>query len=169
MLVCSTNTYTYKGVFNPNIPIFPQIPPRVCTLVLFIIIVTVAVPCVRVCLFVYSFLPPCASEPRNIGAYVFTATRKTLYIAIIIVVFVENASFRSYGWHHLLASNATNFLSYIIQISTESMQRGHEITIIIFAILTKNALFRERLFRAHILNINMHTYITSAQGHEKDA
>ena len=39
----------------------------------------------------------------------------------------------------------------------------------IFAILTKNASFRERLLRAHILNINIHTYITSAQGHEKDA
>ena len=25
------------------------------------------------------------------------------------------------------------------------------------------------LLRAHILNINMHKYITSAQGHEKDA
>ena len=46
------------------------------------IIVTVAVlrvVCVCVCLFVYSFLPPRASTPRNIGAYVFTATRKTLY------------------------------------------------------------------------------------------
>ena len=35
--------------------------------------------CVCVCLFVYSFLPSRASTPRNIGAYVFTATRKTLY------------------------------------------------------------------------------------------
>ena len=57
-----------------------------------------------------------------------------------------------------------------IRIPTESAQRGHEITIIIiFAILTQNASFRERLLRAHILNINMHKYITSAQGHEKDA
>ena len=38
------NTYACKLVSNPNVPIFP---PRVCTLVLFIIIVTVAVP--RVC------------------------------------------------------------------------------------------------------------------------
>ena len=29
------NTYACKGVSNPNVPIFP---PRVCTLVLFIII-----------------------------------------------------------------------------------------------------------------------------------
>ena len=41
------NTYACKGVSNPNVPIFP---PRVCTLVLFIVIVTVSVP--RVCLFV---------------------------------------------------------------------------------------------------------------------
>ena len=39
----------------------------------------------------------------------------------------------------------------------------------IFAILTKNASFRERLVRAHILNINMHKYIISVQRHEKDA
>ena len=55
------------------------------------IIVTVAVPrvcvcvcvcvslCVCVCVCLYSFLPPRASTPRNTGAYVFTATRKTLY------------------------------------------------------------------------------------------
>ena len=30
------NTYACKGVSNPNVPIFP---PRVCTLVLFIIII----------------------------------------------------------------------------------------------------------------------------------
>ena len=40
-----------------------------------------AVPRVCVCLFVYSLLPPRASTLRNIGAYVFTATQKTLYIA----------------------------------------------------------------------------------------
>ena len=34
---------------------------------------------VCVCVFVYSFLPPRASTLRNIGAYVFTETRKTLY------------------------------------------------------------------------------------------
>ena len=33
------NTYACKGVSNPNVPIFP---PRVCTLVLFIIIVIFA-------------------------------------------------------------------------------------------------------------------------------
>ena len=36
---------------------------------------------------VRSFLPLRTSRPRNIGTYVFTAARKTLYIAIIIVIF----------------------------------------------------------------------------------
>ena len=40
---------------------------------------------------------------------------------------------------------------------------------LLFAILTKNASFRQCLLRAHILNINMHTYIISVHGHEKDA
>ena len=42
-----------------------------------------------VCVSVRSFLPPRASISRNIGTYVFTATRKTLYIGIIIVIFAE--------------------------------------------------------------------------------
>ena len=49
-----------------------------------------------VCVPVRSFLLPRSSRPRNIGKYVFTATRKTL-LYIIIVIFAENASFRSYG------------------------------------------------------------------------
>ena len=61
-----------------------------------------------VCVSVRSFLPPRASISRNIGTYVFTATRKTIYIGIIIVIFAENASFRSYGRRHLLALNVTN-------------------------------------------------------------
>ena len=48
------------------------------------------------CVPVRSFLPPRASRHGNIGAYVFTATRKTL-LYIIIVIFAENVSFRSYG------------------------------------------------------------------------
>ena len=34
------NTYAYKGVFNPKLifQYFRQIPPRVCTLVLFILV-----------------------------------------------------------------------------------------------------------------------------------
>ena len=48
--------------------------------------VTVVVPCVCVCVCVCmcvcvrSFLPPCASRPRNIGTYVFT-TQEVLYCA----------------------------------------------------------------------------------------
>ena len=50
--------------------------------------------CVCVCVSVRSFLPPRASRPRNIGTYVFTATRKKTFI---IVIFAKNASFSSYG------------------------------------------------------------------------
>ena len=50
--------------------------------------------CVCVCVSVRSFLPLSASRSQNIGTFVFTATRKTLYIAIIIVIFAENASLR---------------------------------------------------------------------------
>ena len=64
--------------------------------------------------------------------------------------FAENASFRSYGRRHLLAPNATNRSSP----TKYGYQRNPR---------------RQRLLRAHILNINMRTYITSAQGHEKDA
>ena len=35
--------------------------------------------CMCVCVSVRSFLPPRASRPRNIGTYVFTATRKNVY------------------------------------------------------------------------------------------
>ena len=77
-----------------------------------------------VCVSVRSFLPLRASISRNIGMYVFTATRKTLYIGIIIVIFAENASFRSYGRRHLLAPNATNrsWAIYKKRIPTESTQ-----------------------------------------------
>ena len=75
--------------------------PRVCVCVCVCVCVRVCV-CVCVCVCVRSFLPPRASISRNIGTYVFTATRKTLYIGIIIVIFAENASFRSYGRRHLL-------------------------------------------------------------------
>ena len=64
--------------------------------------------CVCVCVSVRSFLPPRASISRNIGTYVFTATRKILYIGIIIVILAENTSFRSYGRRHLLAPNASH-------------------------------------------------------------
>ena len=49
---------------------------------------------VCMCVFVRSFLPPRASRSRNIGTYVFTASRKKTFI---IVIFAKNASFRTYS------------------------------------------------------------------------
>ena len=49
--------------------------------------------CMCVCVSVRSFLAPRTSKPRNIGTYVFTATRKKTFI---VVIFTKNASFRSY-------------------------------------------------------------------------
>ena len=43
--------------------------------------------CVCVCMSVHSFLPPHAPRLRNIGTYVFTATRKNFYINIYIKKF----------------------------------------------------------------------------------
>ena len=49
------------------------------------------------CLFVYSFLPPRASIHRKYR-YVYTCSQRhgKLFYNIIIVIFAENASFRSY-------------------------------------------------------------------------
>ena len=50
--------------------------------------------CVCVCLFVvFCHRVHLYPEIIIIGTYVFTATRKTLYIGIIIAIFAENASF----------------------------------------------------------------------------
>ena len=46
------NTYACKGVSNPNVPIFP---PRVCTLVLFIIIIITKIKQNIVLISSYSF------------------------------------------------------------------------------------------------------------------
>ena len=54
-------------------------PVCVCVCVCLCVCVCVSVcVCVYVCVSVRSFLPPHASRPRNIGTYVFTATRKNL-------------------------------------------------------------------------------------------
>ena len=85
---------------------------------------------VCVCVSVRSFPHRVHLDPEIRYVRVHIVTRKTLNIAIIIVIFAENASFRSYGRRHLLVSNATNLLlSYKIRIPTESTQCGHEITI----------------------------------------
>ena len=54
--------------------------------------VTVVVPCVCVCMFVHSFLPP---HVDSIGTNGFTATHKNFYNRVFVVA--KNASFRSYG------------------------------------------------------------------------
>ena len=87
---------------------------------------------------VRSFLPPRASKPRNIGTYVFTATRKI----------AKNASFRSYGVICLPRMPLTTPEPQSTGIPMESTQSG------LFTILI-------------IRNINMaYGYITSARGHE---
>ena len=107
--------------------------------------------CVCVCVSVRSFLPLRASISRNIVTYVFTATRKTLYIGIIIVIFAE-----------MLRSEATAGVICLPRMPLTAPE-----------LYTKYGYQRnprrQRLLRAHILNINMFTYITSAHGHEKDA
>ena len=111
------HTHTHDNYYNPRCAHAHRgliILSFIASNMILIVIVTVAVPrararaCVRVCVSVRSFLPLRASISRNIGTYVFTVTRKTFYIGIIIVIFAENALFRSYGRRHLLAPNATN-------------------------------------------------------------
>ena len=112
---------------------------------------------------VRSFLPPCASRPRNIGTYVFTATRKKPFI---IVIFAKKYLVQKLRGH-LLASDATNYTP------KDGYQRN-QLKVgkpLIVATLTKNASFRSYgkfayLLRAYIRNINMRRYITSARGHE---
>ena len=98
--------------------------------------------CVSVC----SFLPPRASRHRT-------------FLYIIIVIFAENASFRSYGGIICLPR---------MPLTTPEPQNSDTNGIhatLLFTILTKNTSFRSYstfvyLLRAHIININMCTYIT---------
>ena len=55
---------------------------------------------------VRSFLPPHATKPRNIGTYVFTATRKT-------ILFTRNRSLSNIGRARCAAINS-DFLKIII-------------------------------------------------------
>ena len=68
--------------------------------------VTVVVPCVCVCVCVSvrSFLPTRASRSRNIGTYMFTATRKKPFIIGIFAKMLGSeatASFAYLGCHQL--------------------------------------------------------------------
>ena len=118
---------------------------------------------VCVCVPVRSFLPPRSSRPRNIGTYVFTATRKTrLYI--IIVIFAENASFRSYGFICLPRMPLTTSEPQNTDTNGFHAMSASDCMTLLFTILTKNASFGSYstfvyLLRAHILNINMLTFI----------
>ena len=116
-------------------------------------------PCVCVCA-CSLFLPPRASRPRNIGKlmYVFTAARKTPLYIIILILFAENASFRSYGVICLPRMPLTT------PEPQNTDANGIHATLL-FAVLTKNDSFRSYstfvyLLRTHILNINTCTYTT---------
>ena len=102
--------------------------------------------------------------------YVFTAAQKTL-LYIIIVIFAENASFKSYGVICLPRMPLTSY-SGAIKYGYQRNPRNVGMTLL-FAVSTKNDSFRSYVYstfvyllRAHILNINMCTYTTSAHGHE---
>ena len=115
-------------------------------------------------MFVRSFLPPRACRSQNIGTNGFTATQNFFYITM---VFAKNASFISYGVICLPRMPPTTLKPQ----KTDTKGISGCLNTLIFAILTKNASFKSYgtfayLLRAHIRNINMRMYITSARGHE---
>ena len=98
----------------------------------------------------------------------FTATQKIL-LYIIIVIFVENALFKSYGTIFLPRMPLTTPEPQK-RIPRQRNPRNVGMTLL-FAVLTKNDSFRSYntsvyIHRVHILNINTCTYTTSALGHE---
>ena len=98
----------------------------------------------------------------------FTAAQKTL-LYIIIVIFAENASFKSYGVICLPRMPLTSYFE-ATKYGCQRNPRNVGMTLL-FAVLTKNDSFRSYctfvyLLRVHILNINTCTYTTSAHGHE---
>ena len=114
-----------------------------------------------VCLFVV-FLPPRASRPRRTYS---PRHGKLFYNYIIIVIFAENASFRTYGVICLPRMPLTTKYGY------QRNPRNAGMTLLLFAVLTKNDSFRSYstfvyLLRARFLNINTCKYTTSAHGHE---
>ena len=106
--------------------------------------------CVCACTSVHSFLPPSVPRPRNIGTYMFTATRKTI-LYIIIVIFAENASFRSCGVICLpripLATPQPQKYGY------QRSPRNVSITLL-FAVLTKNDSSRSYSTFVYLLQYN---------------
>ena len=111
------------------------------------------------------FLPPRASRPCTCSP----RHRKLFYIIIIIVIFAENAPFKSYGVICLPRMPLTSY-SGATKYGYQRNPRNVGMTLL-FAVLTKNDSFRSYstfvyLLRAHIFNINTCTYTTSAHGHE---
>ena len=120
---------------------------------------------VCVCVPVRSFLPPRASRPRCTYS---PRHRKLFYIIIIIVIFAENASFRSNGVICMPRMPLTSYSGATYQRNPSNVGMT-----LLFAVLTKNDSFRSYstfvyLLRAYIFNINTCTYTTSysAHGHE---
>ena len=100
--------------------------------------------------------------------YVFTTAQKTL-LYIIIMIFAENVSFKSYGVICLPRMPLTSY-SGATKYGYQRNPHNAGMTLL-FAVLTKNDSFRSYstfvyLLRAHILNINTCTYTTNAHGHE---
>ena len=117
--------------------------------------------CVRacVCVSVRSFLPPRASRSRNIGTYVFVATRKKTFM---IVIFAKNATFRSYIC--LPPMPPTTLKPKTTQ---NDLYQRNQLKVgkpLIVEILTKNTSFRNYgtfafLLRAHIYPQYKYAYV----------
>ena len=117
------------------------------------------------CVPVRSFLPPRASRPRRT-----CSPRHGKLLYIIIVIFAENASFRSYGVICLPQMPRTTTEPQ--NTPNNGIPRNVGVALL-FAVLTKNDSFRSYstfvyLLRAHILNINTCTYTASAHEHESN-
>ena len=132
--------------------------------------VTVVVPCVCVCASVCLFVVFCHHaylDPKIIIGmymYVFTVTREKLYNRdFCLKCLVQKLR------HHLLALDATNYT-----LTPNDGYQRNQLKVgkpLIVPILTENASLRSYstfayLLHAHIRNINMRRYTTSAHGHE---
>ena len=117
-----------------------------------------------VCVPVRSFF--CRHVHLDPDVRVHRGTETLLYI---IVIFAENASFKSYSVICLPRMPLTSY-SGATKYGYQRNPRNVGMTLL-FAVLTKNDSFRSYstfvyLLSAHILNINTCTYTTSAHGHE---
>ena len=122
----------------------------------FIIVVTVVVPRVCVCLFVVFFGRHVNLDP-DVRTCVHRGTENSFIYYIIIVIFAENASFKSYG---VICLPRMPLISYSGAAKYGYQRNPHNVGMtLLFAVLTKNDSFRSYstfvyLLRAHILHIN---------------